>query len=64
MRHMFLYLNDLDVVGLIYTSSMFHFQGDGEHTLGRKLLPAISVKVKMQHNLHRIDPRILVGSKI
>ena len=32
--HLFLYLNELDLEGIIYTSSQFHFNGDGIHTLG------------------------------
>ena len=32
--HLFLYLNELDLEGIVYTSSQFHFNGDGIHTLG------------------------------
>lgn len=32
--HLCLHLNELDVDGIIYTSSQFHFNGDGVHTLG------------------------------
>ena len=31
--HLALYLNDLDVEAFVYTSSQYHFQGDGVHTL-------------------------------
>lgn len=31
--HLALYLNLLDVEAIVYTSSQYHFQGDGEHTL-------------------------------
>lgn len=31
--HLALYLNDLDVEAIVYTSSQYHFQGDGVHTL-------------------------------
>lgn len=31
--HLCLYLNDLDVDAFVYTSSQYHFQGDGVHTL-------------------------------
>lgn len=32
--HLCLFLNEIDVDGFIYTSSKFHFNGDGRHTLG------------------------------
>ena len=32
--HLFLYLNELELEGIVYTSSQFHFNGDGIHTLG------------------------------
>lgn len=32
--HMALYFNEIDVEGIIYTSSQYHFNGDGVHTLG------------------------------
>ena len=32
--HLFLYLNELDLEGIIYTSSQYHWNGDGVHTLG------------------------------
>lgn len=32
--HLCLYLNDIDLVGIIYTASQYHFNGDGIHTLG------------------------------
>jgi hypothetical protein len=32
--HLCLYLNEIDIDGIIYTSSQFHFNGDGVHTLG------------------------------
>ncbi len=32
--HLCLYLNEMDVLGVIYTSSQYHFNGDGIHTLG------------------------------
>ena len=35
MIHLCLYLNDMDVLGVIYTSSQYHFNGDGIHTLGQ-----------------------------
>lgn len=31
--HMALFFNDLDIDGIIYSASQFHFNGDGEHTL-------------------------------
>ena len=31
--HLALYLCDLDVEAFVYTSSQYHFQGDGTHTL-------------------------------
>lgn len=31
--HLSLYLNEIDLEGMIYTSSKFYFQGDGEHRL-------------------------------
>ena len=34
MIHLCLHLNELDVAGIIYTSSQFHFNGDGVSTLG------------------------------
>lgn len=33
MRHILLYANELDLEGLVYSASQFHWQGDGEHTL-------------------------------
>ncbi|MCF0133220.1 MAG: DUF1593 domain-containing protein, partial [Blautia sp.] len=32
-RHMLLYANDLDIAGIVYSASSFHWQGDGEHSL-------------------------------
>ncbi len=32
--HLCLHLNELDIEGIVYTSSQFHFNGDGVHTLG------------------------------
>ena len=32
--HLCLYLNEIDLRGVIYTSSQYHFNGDGIHTLG------------------------------
>ena len=32
--HLCLYLNEIDLKGVIYTSSQYHFNGDGIHTLG------------------------------
>ena len=32
--HLCLYLNEIDLEGMIYTSSKFHFNGDGKYTLG------------------------------
>ena len=32
--HLCLYLNELELEGIVYTSSQFHFNGDGVHTLG------------------------------
>lgn len=32
--HLCLYLNEMDVLGIVYTSSQYHFNGDGIHTLG------------------------------
>lgn len=34
MIHICLHLNDLDVQGIVYTASKYHFNGDGIHTLG------------------------------
>lgn len=33
LRHMLLYANDLDIDGLVYSASQFHWQGDGEHKI-------------------------------
>ena len=33
LRHMLLYANDLDIAGIVYSASQFHWQGDGEHTI-------------------------------
>ena len=35
MIHLALYLNLLDVEAFVYTSSQYHFLGDGEHALGQ-----------------------------
>lgn len=32
--HLCLYLNEINLVGVVYTSSQYHFNGDGIHTLG------------------------------
>ena len=32
--HLCLYLNEINLLGVIYTSSQYHFVGDGTHTLG------------------------------
>lgn len=32
--HLALYLNHIDLEAMVYTSSQYHFQGDGVHTLG------------------------------
>ena len=32
--HLCLYLNEFETEGIVYTSSQFHFNGDGVHTLG------------------------------
>lgn len=32
--HLCLYLNEFELEGIVYTSSQFHFNGDGVHTLG------------------------------
>lgn len=34
MIHMLLYANDIDIDGLVYSASVWHWNGDGEHTLG------------------------------
>lgn len=35
LHHILLYANDLDIDGIVYSASAFHFQGDGgTHTLG------------------------------
>ena len=34
MIHLCLYLNEINLLGVIYTSSQYHFNGDGIHTLG------------------------------
>ena len=33
MRHLLLYADEFDIVGLIYSASQHHWQGDGEHKL-------------------------------
>ncbi len=35
MIHLSLYLNEIDLLGVVYTSSQYHFNGDGIHTLGQ-----------------------------
>lgn len=32
--HTSLYLNEIDLAGIVYSSSQYHFNGDGVHTLG------------------------------
>jgi len=32
--HLCLFLNEIDLIGVVYTSSQYHFNGDGVHTLG------------------------------
>ncbi len=34
MIHLCLYLNEINLLGVVYTSSQYHFNGDGVHTLG------------------------------
>ncbi|MBM7655773.1 DUF1593 domain-containing protein [Neobacillus cucumis] len=33
LRHLLLYADDFDIAGIVYSSSMYHWQGDGVHTL-------------------------------
>lgn len=35
--HMLLYANDVDIEGIVYTASMWHWNGDGEHTLAETI---------------------------
>ncbi len=32
--HLCLFMNEIDIDGIVYTASQFHFNGDGVHTLG------------------------------
>ncbi len=33
LHHILLYANDIEIAGIVYSASTFHWQGDGEHTL-------------------------------
>lgn len=42
MIHLLLYMNELDVAGIVYTSSQFHFVGDGQGTTQGEAQPSIA----------------------
>ena len=42
MIHLLLYMNELDVAGIVYTSSQFHFVGDGGKTTQGEANPSIA----------------------
>lgn len=42
MIHLLLYMNELDVAGIVYTSSQFHFVGDGGVTTQGEANPSIA----------------------
>ncbi len=42
MIHLLLYMNELDVAGIVYTSSQFHFVGDGQGTTQGEANPSIA----------------------
>ena len=52
MIHLCLHLNELDVAGIIYTSSRYHFNGDGVHTLG-EVTPHYSCGGKASYETRR-----------
>lgn len=49
--HLCLYLNELDVDAFVYTSSKYHFQGDGTHTLG-EVTPNWSTSGRLAYEGH------------
>ena len=34
MIHLCLHMDELEIAGIVYTASRYHFNGDGVHTLG------------------------------
>ncbi len=53
--HLCLHLNELDVEGIVYTASKYHFNGDGEHTLG-EVTPHHSCSGKLAYEGRRPYP--------
>ena len=54
--HLCLYLNEIDLRGVIYTSSQYHFNGDGIHTLGE-----ITPNYRCSGPAGLVRPRIVQG---
>ncbi|MBR0474754.1 MAG: DUF1593 domain-containing protein [Erysipelotrichaceae bacterium] len=54
--HLCLYLNEFDLLGVIYTSSQYHFLGDGTHTLGE-----ISPNYRCSGPNGMVRPRVIHG---
>lgn len=54
--HLCLYLDDIDVLGVIYTSSQYHFIGDGIHTLGE-----ITPNYRTSGPAGLVRPRVIQG---
>lgn len=53
--HLALYLNQLDVEAIVYTSSQYHFQGDGEHALG-EVTPHYRTKGRRAYEAKVVPP--------
>lgn len=55
MIHLCLHLNEMDLAGIVYTSSRYHFNGDGVHTLG-EVTPHYSCSGKAAYEKKRKKP--------
>jgi len=54
--HLCLFLNEVDLDGVVYTSSQYHFNGDGVHTLG-EVTPNYRCHGEAAYKTHRGYPR-------
>ena len=61
--HLCLHLNELDVQAIIYTSSRYHFNGDGIHTLG-EITPHYSCSGKRSYEQRNRPPASACGKQI
>ncbi len=54
--HLCLYLNDIDLLAIVYSSSQYHFLGDGIHTLGE-----ITPNYRTSGPAGLVRPRVVQG---